>query len=110
MPTACRLEETKRISRVIEIVQMIAVNPGRYLRRDLAGHFEISERMIQKDLDIVRHGLKFELTHTPAGYIFERPPTRVLEDALNRARNGPRVHLLLLWSNRKLLTFFSVLR
>ncbi len=74
MPTACRLEETKRISRVIEIVQMIAVSPGRYLRRDLADHFEISERMIQKDLDIIRHGLKFELTHAPAGYIFERVP------------------------------------
>ncbi len=75
MPTACRLEETKRISRVIEIVQMIAVSPGRYLRRDLAEHFEVSQRMIQKDLDIIRHGLKFELTHTPAGYIFEQLPS-----------------------------------
>ena len=74
MPTACRLEETKRISRVMEIVQMIAVSPRRYLRRDLAEHFEISGRMIQKDLDIIRHGLKFELTHTPAGYFFERIP------------------------------------
>jgi predicted DNA-binding transcriptional regulator YafY len=74
MSTACRLEETKRISRVIEIVQMIAESPGRYLRRDLADRFEISERMIQKDLDIIRHGLKFELTHAPTGYIFERVP------------------------------------
>ncbi len=74
MPTACRLEETKRISRVIEIVQMIAVSPGRYLRRDLAGHFEISERMIQKDLDLIRNGLKFELVHSAAGYTFESVP------------------------------------
>lgn len=70
MPTACRLEETKRISRAIEIVQMIAVNPGRYLRRDLADHFEISERMIQKVLDIIRHGLKLELLHTASGCRF----------------------------------------
>lgn len=74
MTTAYRLEETKRISRVIEIVQMIAVSPCRYLRRDLAGHFEVSERMIQRDLELIRHGLKFELTHTPTGYIFEHIP------------------------------------
>jgi predicted DNA-binding transcriptional regulator YafY len=74
MPTTSRLEETKRISRVIEIIRMIAVSPGRYLRRDLADRFEVSERMIQKDLEIVRHGLKFELLHDLAGYRFERVP------------------------------------
>jgi len=41
------LEETKRTSRILELVQIIAVAPRRYLRRDLAQRFEISERMIQ---------------------------------------------------------------
>jgi predicted DNA-binding transcriptional regulator YafY len=55
---ASRLEETKRTARILEIVQLIAGNPRRYRRADLAKRFEISERMIQKDLDIIWHGLK----------------------------------------------------
>ena len=69
-----RLEETKRIARVLEIVQMIAVAPHCYSRRDLAERFEISERMIQKDLDVVRHGLKLSLLHDGRRYFFERLP------------------------------------
>ena len=53
-----KLEETKRTSRILEIVQIIATAPRRYLRRHLAHRFEVSERMIQKDLDVIRHGLK----------------------------------------------------
>lgn len=45
-------EETKRISRILELIQIITSRSGRYRRRDLAARFEISERMIQKDLDI----------------------------------------------------------
>jgi predicted DNA-binding transcriptional regulator YafY len=67
-------EELKRTSRILELVQMIAVAPRRYLRRDLAQRFEISERMIQKDLDIIRHGLKLPLSHSPEGYYFEEVP------------------------------------
>ena len=69
-----KLEETKRTSRILEIVQIIAIAPRRYLRRDLAERFEISERMIQKDLDVVRHGLRLSLQHTREGYYFERMP------------------------------------
>jgi len=64
----------KRTSRILEIVQLIAVAPRRYLRRDLAQRFEISERMIQKDLDVIRHGLKLPLLHSPKGYYFEEMP------------------------------------
>lgn len=67
-------EEMKRTSRILEIVQLIAVAPRRYLRRDLAQRFEISERMIQKDLDVIRHGLKLRLMHSPDGYYFEEMP------------------------------------
>jgi predicted DNA-binding transcriptional regulator YafY len=67
-------EETKRTSRILEIVQIVATAPRRYLRRDLAARFEISERMIQKDLEIVRHGLKLPLLHSAEGYYFEEMP------------------------------------
>ena len=69
-----KLEETKRTSRILQIVQTIAIFPHRHLRRDLAQRFEISERMIQKDLDVVRHGLKLPLLHSPEGYYFEEMP------------------------------------
>ncbi|MBA3534911.1 MAG: WYL domain-containing protein [Ardenticatenales bacterium] len=68
------LEETKRVSRILELVQMIAISRKRYLRRDLADHFEISERTIQKDLDVIRHGLKLSLVHSQEGYYFEEFP------------------------------------
>jgi len=67
-------EELKRTSRILELVQIITVAPRRYLRRDLAQRFEVSERMIQKDLDVIRHGLKLALLHSPEGYYFEEVP------------------------------------
>lgn len=85
MTGAHRLEETKRIGRVVQIIQMIASNPGRYLRRSLAEHFEVSERMIQKDLDLIRHSCKFELLHSPAGYSFECVPRFPLNFSLSEA-------------------------
>jgi len=71
---AARLEETKRTARILEIVQLIAGNPRRYRRADLAQRFEISERMIQKDLDIIRNGLKLLLCNDRSGYFFDRLP------------------------------------
>jgi predicted DNA-binding transcriptional regulator YafY len=68
------LEELKRVSRILELVQIVANAPRRYLRRDLAHKFEISERMIQKDLQIIRHGLRLTLEHTFEGYYFEEMP------------------------------------
>ena len=67
-------EENKRTSRILELVQIIAVAPQRYRRRELAARFEISERMIQKDMEIIRHGLKLQLSPSPEGYYFERMP------------------------------------
>ena len=69
-----KLEETKRTSRILEIVRIIATAPRRYLRRDLAQRFDVSERMIQKDLEVIRHGLKLSLLHSPDGYYFEEVP------------------------------------
>jgi predicted DNA-binding transcriptional regulator YafY len=68
------LEETKRTSRILEIVLMIASAPRRYLRKHLAERFAVSERMITKDLEIIRHGLKLPLGRTAEGYFFEKTP------------------------------------
>ncbi|HYA40017.1 MAG TPA: WYL domain-containing protein [Syntrophobacteraceae bacterium] len=67
-------EETKRVSRILQLIQIITARPDRYHRRDLAARFEISERMIQKDLDVIRHGLKLPLTPSPSGYRFDQLP------------------------------------
>jgi len=71
---AARFEATKRTARILEIVQLVAGNPRRYRRADLAQRFEISERMTQKDLDIIRHGLKLLLCNDRSGYFFDRLP------------------------------------
>ncbi|MDR3567859.1 MAG: hypothetical protein P4L43_07505 [Syntrophobacteraceae bacterium] len=60
-------EETKRVSRILELIQIINAQPGRYRRRDLAARFEISERMIQKDLDVIRNGLKLAVVRSAEG-------------------------------------------
>ena len=67
-------EETKRIGRVLELIQLITIGPNRYRRRDLAERFEISERMIQKDLDLIRNGLKLDLSRSMEGYWFKDLP------------------------------------
>ncbi len=69
-----RTEDTKRVARILNLVQMIAAHPRRYLRRDLAARFEISERMIQKDLEVIRHGLRLPLERDNDGYYFEQMP------------------------------------
>jgi len=69
-----KLEETKRIGRVLAIVQLVAAQPKQWRRRDLAARFEVSERQIDKDLQLVRHGLVLLLRHVPAGYHFDGLP------------------------------------
>ncbi len=69
-----REESVKRASRLVQIVSMITVSPHRFKRKDLAAHFEISERMISKDLQIIRHGLKYDLELDQTGYYFENVP------------------------------------
>jgi len=68
------MEELKRTSRILEIVLIIASAPRRYGRKYLAERFAISERMITKDLDVIKHGLKLRLERTNEGYYFEETP------------------------------------
>ena len=74
LPGTTTEEELKRTARVLEIVMMIASAPGRFTRKVLADRFEIGERMITKDLSIIRHGLKLDLRHSQDGYYFEAMP------------------------------------
>lgn len=72
--TDTKAEETKRTARILEIIQMIAVRPKTYRVKDLAGRFELSERMIKKDLEVIRHGLRLDLKSSRAGYYFAETP------------------------------------
>ncbi len=69
-----KLEETKRTARILQMVQMVASKPRCYRRASLAERFEVSERMIQKDLDVIRHGLMLTLHNDRRGYYFEHLP------------------------------------
>ncbi len=74
-PGQCRsLDETKRISRIFQLLQLILSQPNSHTRRALAERFEVSERMIQKDLDVIRHGLKLDVSHSRNGYALEDTP------------------------------------
>ena len=69
-----RDEEIRRTARILQIIQLIAIRPRRYRTKNLAQHFEISERMIKKDLQVIRHGLRLMLSPSPQGYHFEETP------------------------------------
>ena len=67
-------EEIKRTARILEIVQLIAVRPKQYRARELAKRFEVSDRMIKKDLQVIRHGLRLRLNASSSGYYFDEVP------------------------------------
>ena len=69
-----RDQEIRRTSRILQIVHLIALRPGRYRARDLAQQFEISDRMVKKDIQIIRHGLRLALRPSRRGYYFEETP------------------------------------
>lgn len=73
-PSGGRDDEIRRTARILEIIQQIAIAPGRWSRKTLAEYHEIGERMIQKDLDIIRHRLKLTLEHDGTAYSFVRLP------------------------------------
>ncbi|MGQ9484850.1 MAG: hypothetical protein ACUVSA_07675 [Desulfosoma sp.] len=64
----------RRTARILEIIQQIAGAPGRWSRQKLAEYHEVSERMIQKDLELIRHRLGLELRHENGTYFFQRLP------------------------------------
>ncbi|MBI9051886.1 MAG: WYL domain-containing protein [Anaerolineaceae bacterium] len=69
-----RDNQIRRTARVLEIIQQIATSPYYWTRKKLAGHHEISERMIQKDLEIIRVRLDLPLNNERMGYSFSHLP------------------------------------
>lgn len=73
-PQGGRDDQIRRTARVLEIIQQIAIAPGRWSRKELADYHEIGERMIQKDIELIRVRLGLELVHDGATYSFARLP------------------------------------
>ena len=68
------LQETRRTARLLDLVWRISNAPRTWSRKRLAEHYEVSERQITKDLEVLRHGLRFPIVRSPGGYFFEQVP------------------------------------
>lgn len=62
------------MSRLLELIWLISSAPRYWSRRRLAEKYEVSERQITKDLDLIRNGLRFSVRRSPTGYFFETVP------------------------------------
>lgn len=70
-----RVPESSRIARVLRIIGLISTQPRNWTRARLAGHFEVSERMISDDIQLIRDGLGFDLrSDRGLGYYFSSVP------------------------------------
>ena len=74
LPGQGRDNQIRRTARILEIIQQIAVAPRRWSRQDLARYHQVSERMIQKDLELIRYRLGLSLKHEHRTYYFEQLP------------------------------------
>jgi len=70
-----RLDETRRVSRLLDIAWRIAAAPRHWTRRRLAELYEVSERQITSDLAVVRHGLHWQVRTCHTGYYFDPLPS-----------------------------------
>jgi predicted DNA-binding transcriptional regulator YafY len=70
-----RIDETRRVSRLLDIAWRIAAAPRHWTRRRLAALYEVSERQITSDLTLMRHGLHWQVRTCHAGYYFDPPPS-----------------------------------
>src|SRR5438067_1080388 len=68
------LQETRRTARLLDLIWRISSAPRQWSRRRLAEHCQVSERQITKDLEVLRHGLRFAIQRSPEGYYFEQVP------------------------------------
>jgi predicted DNA-binding transcriptional regulator YafY len=73
-PAGGRDNQIRRTARVLEIIQQIATRPGFWTRKKLAERHELSVRMIQKDLELIRIRLGLPLVFENGAYLFERLP------------------------------------
>lgn len=68
------LQETRRTARLLDLVWRISNAPKQWSRKRLADKYEVSERQITKDLQILRYKLHFAIERAPEGYYFEQIP------------------------------------
>ncbi|MDQ2786900.1 MAG: WYL domain-containing protein [Chloroflexota bacterium] len=69
-----RIDETRRVSRLLDIAWRIAAAPRHWTRKRLAAHYEVSERQITSDLTVMRHGLHWQVQTSHTGYYFDPVP------------------------------------
>lgn len=70
-----REQETRRVARLLEIIWLIQAAPRQWTRQALAERFDVSVRTITMDLQIIRHGLVWELRiERGSGYFFGAVP------------------------------------
>lgn len=69
-PGSGLLEETKRVGRLLDTIVRIQTRPKVWTRKALAQAYEISERRVQEDLEILVHRLRLPLAHCRTGYYF----------------------------------------
>ncbi len=72
--TGRRLEETKRVARLVMMAALLATQPRRWPRARLAERFGICERQVARDLDVLRHGLGYQIRRTVDGYVIDGAP------------------------------------
>jgi predicted DNA-binding transcriptional regulator YafY len=69
------LPEVTRIGRVLDIIWRISNAPNYWTRKRLAEEFEVSERTITSDLELIRHRLRFDIqSERGRGYYFNSVP------------------------------------
>jgi len=67
-------EETKRLARVLRVASFLTSQPYAWTRAGLATELEVSERSIDRDLELLR-GLGYEINRDKVkGYAFARTP------------------------------------
>jgi predicted DNA-binding transcriptional regulator YafY len=70
-----KLEETKRVTRILKILEYLSSPAGRRARRrELSEKFEVSERQITADFQVIRHGLGVALERDSRGYYLKSVP------------------------------------
>lgn len=70
-----REQETRRVARLLEIIWLIQAAPRQWTRQRLAERFDVSARSITSDLQVIRHGLVWDLkSERGSGYYFGAVP------------------------------------
>jgi hypothetical protein len=68
------LMHAKRVARIVEIATLLAAQPRHWTRARLAAKYELCERQIARDLEVLRHGLGYRIERTRDGYVIQGAP------------------------------------